>query len=141
VAAPSWRPCIWNWRSRSSSPALQHRHVLQLTVPLVLVSLTGQFLPGMAVLPAGGLPSAHARRGHRHRLASLVTACFGGITIVLAAITAALCTGKDAHPEPGRRQPVLPMASSISSAAPLALHRDAVAAFPKELIAALAGWH
>jgi benzoate membrane transport protein len=36
-------------------------------------------------------------------LASLFTAPFGGITTVLAAITAALCTGRDAHEDPGRR--------------------------------------
>jgi benzoate membrane transport protein len=36
-------------------------------------------------------------------VASLLTAPFGGITTVLAAITAALCTGREAHEDPGRR--------------------------------------
>ncbi|MBF5006746.1 benzoate/H(+) symporter BenE family transporter [Diaphorobacter caeni] len=73
------------------------------TVPLVLVSLTGQYLPGMAVLQLAGyrVPSRAVVAGTG--LASLVTACFGGITIVLAAITAALCTGKDSHPDPAKR--------------------------------------
>ncbi|QIL80682.1 benzoate/H(+) symporter BenE family transporter [Diaphorobacter sp. HDW4A] len=73
------------------------------TVPLVLVSLTGQYLPGMAVLQLAGyrVPSRAVVAGTG--LASLLTACFGGITIVLAAITAALCTGKDAHSDPGKR--------------------------------------
>ena len=36
-------------------------------------------------------------------IASLIVAFFGGITIVIAAITAALCTGKDAHEDPSKR--------------------------------------
>ena len=36
-------------------------------------------------------------------LASLLVACFGGISIVLASITAALCTGKDARPDADKR--------------------------------------
>jgi len=36
-------------------------------------------------------------------LASVVVAFFGGITIVIAAITAALCTGKEAHENPEKR--------------------------------------
>ena len=36
-------------------------------------------------------------------MASLLVACFGGVTIVVAAITAALCTGKDAHEDPDKR--------------------------------------
>ncbi|MGM0984989.1 MAG: benzoate/H(+) symporter BenE family transporter [Pseudomonadota bacterium] len=36
-------------------------------------------------------------------LVSIVTACFGGITTVIAAITAAICTSKEAHEDPGKR--------------------------------------
>ena len=36
-------------------------------------------------------------------LISIFTAFFGGISVVLAAITAAICTGKDAHPDPDKR--------------------------------------
>ena len=76
---------------------------LSLALPLVVVSLTGQFLPGMAILHAAGY---HTRARPILTVASLTsfaTACFGGITTVIAAITAALCTGKDAHQDPGRR--------------------------------------
>jgi benzoate membrane transport protein len=70
---------------------------LSFTVPLLLVSLTGQYLPRMAVMHLAGyrVPSRAVLTGTG--LASLIVACFGGISIVLAAITAALCTGKDAH--------------------------------------------
>jgi benzoate membrane transport protein len=72
-------------------------------VPLVIVSLTGQFLPGFAILRASGYhtPSRPVLIGTS--LASMLVACTGGITIVIAAITAALCTGPDAHRDPARR--------------------------------------
>lgn len=111
------------------------------TVPLVLVSLTGQFLPGMAVLQLAGYhpPSRAVVTGTG--LASMLTACFGGITIVLAAITAALCTGRDAHPEPGRRyiagiaNGVFYLVGGCFAASIVKLFT----AFPAALIAALAG--
>ena len=111
------------------------------TVPLVLVSLTGQFLPGMAVLQLAGYhpPSRAVVTGTG--VASMLTACFGGITIVLAAITAALCTGKDAHPEPGRRyiagiaNGVFYLVGGCFAASIVKLFT----AFPAALIAALAG--
>jgi benzoate membrane transport protein len=112
-----------------------------LTVPLVLVSLTGQFLPGMAVLQLAGYHPPTRAVVTGTGLASLAMACFGGITIVLAAITAALCTGKDAHPEPGKRyiagiaNGVFYLIGGTFAASIVTLF----AAFPKELIAALAG--
>lgn len=76
---------------------------LSLAVPLVIVSLTGQFLPGMAVLRGSGYDTPARPIMTATSIASIVVACFGGITIVIAAITAALCTGKDAHDDPGKR--------------------------------------
>lgn len=82
----------WSWQSTVS-----------LAVPLVIVSLTGQFLPGFAILKASGYetPSRPVLVGTG--LASIMVAFTGGITIVIAAITAALCTGGDAHSDPRRR--------------------------------------
>lgn len=115
--------------------------LLSLAVPLVLVSLTGQYLPGLAVLRLSGytVPTRAVVTGTS--LASLAVACFGGITIVLAAITAALCTGKDAHPDPDRRY-VAGMANGVfylvggSFAGTIV---QVFSAFPPALIAALAG--
>jgi benzoate membrane transport protein len=76
---------------------------LSLALPLVLVSLTGQFLPGMAILHGAGYPTPAKPIIAVTSLASLAVAVSGGITIVIAAITAALCTGKDAHEAPERR--------------------------------------
>ena len=76
---------------------------LSLALPLVLVSLTGQFLPGMAILHAAGYRIPARPIIAVTSLVSLGTAFTGGITIVIAAITAALCTGKDAHDDPDKR--------------------------------------
>ncbi len=92
VASPVW-----------ISPAFNIATLLSLTLPLVLVSLTGQYLPGMAVLQLAGYPTPSRPILVGTGLASIGMACFGGITTVLSSITAALCTGKDAHPDPGRR--------------------------------------
>ncbi|MBH1986656.1 MAG: benzoate/H(+) symporter BenE family transporter [Burkholderiales bacterium] len=82
----------WSWAS-----------TLSLALPLVVVSLSGQYLPGMAILHAAGYATPARPIMVTTSLASLATACFGGITVVLAAITAALCTGRDAHEDPGKR--------------------------------------
>lgn len=76
---------------------------LSLAIPLVLVSLSGQFLPGMAIIQGAGYSIKAKPVITVTSLASLPMAFFGGITIVVAAITAAICTGKDAHPDPSRR--------------------------------------
>jgi len=76
---------------------------LSLAVPLVLVSLTGQFLPGMAIIQAAGYPVKAKPIIGVTSLVSLPMAFFGGITTVVAAITAAICTSKDAHEDPSRR--------------------------------------
>ena len=76
---------------------------LSFAIPLVLVSLTGQFLPGMAILQSAGYPVKAKPIIGITSLVSLPMAFFGGITTVVAAITAAICTGKDAHEDPSRR--------------------------------------
>ena len=73
------------------------------TIPLVIVSLTGQFLPGLVILRLDGYQSSSRAIVGGTSLISIVMAFFGGISIVLAAITAALCTGKESHPDPKKR--------------------------------------
>jgi len=92
LTVPVFIQPAWSWAS-----------TLSLAIPLVVVSLSGQYLPGMAILRAAGYDTAAKPIMVGTSLASLAVACFGGITIVLAAITAALCTGRDAHEDPGKR--------------------------------------
>ena len=92
VTRPVFTAPAWSWASTFS-----------LAVPLAVVSLAGQFLPGMAILRGAGYMTPARPVLVATGLASLCTAPFGGITTVLAAITAALCTGRDAHEDPDRR--------------------------------------
>jgi len=85
------------------SPVFEPTALLGLGVPLFLVSMASQNLPGFAVLRTVGyvppVRSALAATG----LASLGTALFGSHTTTMAAITAALCTGPETHPDPSKR--------------------------------------
>lgn len=92
LAKPVFIQPEWTWAS-----------TLSLAIPLVMVSLTGQFLPGMAILRTSGYGIPAKPLLSTIGLVSVVVAWFGGITIVIAAITAALCTGKDAHENPNKR--------------------------------------
>ncbi|XKE47072.1 benzoate/H(+) symporter BenE family transporter [Halomonas organivorans] len=92
LADPQFIRPEWSWNA-----------TLSLAIPLVLVSLTGQFLPGMAIMRSAGYDTAARPIVTVTSLMSCVTAFFGGITTVIAAITAAICTGKEAHEDPGKR--------------------------------------
>ncbi len=74
-----------------------------LTVPLFLVTMASQNIPGMAVLSANGYRPPAGRLFQVTGLFTLLSAPFGGHAINLAAITAALCAGPDAHPDPAKR--------------------------------------
>lgn len=84
-------------------PAFDAGTMLGLALPLYIVTMASQNLPGMAVLRADGYaPPVPAILGVTGVL-SVLTAPFGGHTTSLAAITAAICTGPDAHPDPAER--------------------------------------
>ncbi|BCH21350.1 benzoate/H(+) symporter BenE family transporter [Mesorhizobium sp. L-8-3] len=74
-----------------------------LAIPLYLVTMASQNLSGLAVLRAAGYhPDAGPLIGVTGLL-SLLSAPFGALTSNLAAISAAICTGPDAHPDPAER--------------------------------------
>jgi benzoate membrane transport protein len=112
-----------------------------LALPLIIVSLTGQFLPGMAIMKLSGYDTPAKPIITASSIASLAVACMGGITIVLAAITAALCMGKDAH-ELKEKRYIAGVANGIFYILGGLFAGSIVMLFsllPKELIAALAG--
>ncbi|ABE75560.1 benzoate/H(+) symporter BenE [Psychrobacter cryohalolentis] len=120
----------WSWHS-----------TFNLAVPLILVSLSGQFLPGMAILNLSGYDTPAKPIVMATSIASLAVACVGGITITLAAITAALCTGKDAH-ELKEKRYIAGVANGIFYLLGGLFASSIVLVFsllPQELIAALAG--
>ncbi|WP_151798739.1 benzoate/H(+) symporter BenE [Acinetobacter bereziniae] len=120
----------WTWSS-----------TLNLAIPLTIVSLTGQFLPGMAILKLSGYQTPAKPILTVASITSIVVAFTGGITIVLAAITAALCTGQDAH-ELKEKRYIAGIANGIFYILGGLFAGSLVMLFsilPKELIAALAG--
>jgi len=114
---------------------------LNVALPLVMVALTGQFVPGMAVLRASGYATPASPIIACSALGTALLAPFGCHGLNLAAITAALCTGREAHEDPGKRY----VAGVVGGLCYLMLGIfgatlvSLFAAFPKELIAALAG--
>ncbi len=130
LAIPQWISPEWTWNS-----------TLNLAVPLILVSLTGQFLPGMAIMKLSGYDTPAKPIITVTSIASLAVACVGGITIVLASITAALCMGKDAH-ELKEKRYIAGIANGIFYILGGLFAGSIVMLFsllPKELVAALAG--
>jgi benzoate membrane transport protein len=84
-------------------PVFSAEAVLSLGVPLVLITLSGQFLPGIAIIRANGYNISARPTLVVASLTSIPAAFFGGITTALAAITAALCASPAAHADPRRR--------------------------------------
>ena len=84
-------------------PAWDVATLIGLGVPLYLVTMASQNLPGFAVLRASGYHPPTQPVLAVTGAASLGTAFLGAHTSNLAAISAALCTGPDAHPDPAKR--------------------------------------
>ena len=74
-----------------------------LGLPLFLVTMASQNIPGMAVLSVNGYRPPSGPLFQATGLFTLLAVPFGGHAVNLAAITAALCAGPDAHPDPSRR--------------------------------------
>ncbi|GAB1580293.1 benzoate/H(+) symporter BenE family transporter [Phyllobacterium phragmitis] len=85
------------------TPVFHANAMIGLALPLYLVTMASQNLPGFAVLRAAGYEPPTAACLQVTGLVSLLTAPFGAHTSNMAAISAALCTGPDAHPDPRQR--------------------------------------
>ncbi|MEJ8293664.1 benzoate/H(+) symporter BenE family transporter [Delftia tsuruhatensis] len=77
--------------------------LLSVALPLFLITLTGQYMPGMLVLRNDGFKTSANPIVTLTGLGSLLMAPFGSHAFNIAAITAAICTGKEAHEEQSRR--------------------------------------
>lgn len=112
-----------------------------VALPLFLVTMASQNLPGVAVFTAHGYRPPVSRMIGWTGVANLLVAPFGGYTLNLAAITAAFCMNEDAHPDPRKRY-VAAMAAGIFYGV-IGLFGATVAgllaAFPHALVLAVAG--
>lgn len=86
-----------------STPAFSLNALLSVALPLFLITLTGQYMPGMLVLRNDGFKTSANPIVTITGLGSLVMAPFGSHAFNIAAITAAICTGREAHEDPSKR--------------------------------------
>ncbi|MFC4008457.1 benzoate/H(+) symporter BenE family transporter [Nonomuraea purpurea] len=86
-----------------TTPTLNPSVVVSIAIPLFLVTMAAQNVPGMAVMSTYGYMPPLRPVLVATGLASAAAAPFGGHAVNLAAITAALTAGPDTHPDPGRR--------------------------------------
>lgn len=127
---PVWMPPEFSW------PAL-----LGVGIPLFIVTMTSQNVPGLAVLRANGYDTPASPLITWTGLTGLALAPMGGFTFNLAAITAAICMSPEADPDAGQRYKaavwagVFYLATGIFGATVVGLF----AAFPEALVAAIAG--
>lgn len=122
-------------------PAFDLDAILGLGVPLFLVTLVSQNLPGIAVLRNNQYDTDPSGLFVATGLASLACAFFGGHGINLAAITAAICTSDEAHPMKEKRWVVAVVYSGfyllMAAFSPVLI--ELFLTLPREVIAVLTG--
>jgi len=115
--------------------------IISIALPLFLVTMASQNIPGFAVLRSNGYEPPTTPLLVGTGIASMASAPFGGHSVNLAAITAAICAGPDAHPDPARRY-IAAVSSGVAYVimgvlAPIAV--GFISASPPVLIEAVAG--
>jgi benzoate membrane transport protein len=127
---PVWVSPTWSWAA-----------MVSVALPLFVVTMASQNLPGVAAQRASGFDIPVSPVVGVTGLASLVLAPFGGYALNLAAITAAICMGEEAHADPSRRYTASVAAGLLYIALGLAGGTivSLMAAFPQALVLAVAG--
>ncbi len=124
-----------------TAPQFSAAALVGVALPLFVVTMASQNVPGAAVIRASGYSVPISPLIGWTGLASFVLAPFGAYALNLAAITAAICMGREAHEDPARRYVasvaagVFYLLIGLFGATVAALF----AAFPRELIMAIAG--
>ncbi|MGQ5523288.1 benzoate/H(+) symporter BenE family transporter [Chitinimonas sp. PSY-7] len=130
IASLVWTTPEFNWRA-----------LVGVGLPLFVVTMASQNIPGVAVLRSCGYQPPVSALISWTGFTNLLLAPFGCFALNLAAITAAICAGPESHPDPTQR-----FRASIAAGGfylLLGLLGGSVgalfAAFPKELVLAIAG--
>lgn len=84
-------------------PVFSPQAFVSVALPLYLVTMAGQNIPGFAVLELNGYPVARQPLIRKTGLVSLVFAPFGSVPVNMSAITAAMMSGEDAGRDPALR--------------------------------------
>jgi benzoate membrane transport protein len=124
-----------------TAPQFSWAATIGIALPLFVVTMASQNLPGVAAQRAAGYSTPVSPVIATTGVVTALLAPFGGYALNLAAITAAICMGREAHEDPAQRwwasatAGVLYIATGLLGGAVVAL----IAAFPKALVLALAG--
>ncbi|PLX73051.1 MAG: hypothetical protein C0607_14865 [Azoarcus sp.] len=122
-------------------PAFSFSALIGIALPLFVVTMASQNVPGVTVIKASGYTVPVSPVIGWTGVSTLLLAPFGAFALNLAAITAAICMGREAHPDPDRRYVaalsagVVYVILGIFGATVGALFT----AFPKELVLGIAG--
>ena len=122
-------------------PTFSFAAIIGIALPLFIVTMASQNVPGVAAIRASGYPIPISPTVGWAGVANLLLAPFGAFALNLAAITAAICMGREAHEDPARRYVAAIAAGVFYIIVGLfgATVAALFAAFPKELILAIAG--
>jgi benzoate membrane transport protein len=125
------------WRS----PVFSLSSLIGVALPLFVVTMASQNVPGVAVIRASGYDAPVSPLIGWTGVANFLLAPFGGFALNLAAITAAICMGREAHEDPARRYVAAVAAGGFYLLVGLfgATVGALFLAFPKELVSAIAG--
>lgn len=133
------------------TPSFSLAAFISMSLPLFVVTMASQNLPGVAAIQAAGYADRRSEGGEAGipiskvitltGLVTLVLAPFGAFALNLSAITAAICMGPEAHSNPARRYTAAASCGLIYVVIGLfgAAITGVLTAFPKELVAAIAG--
>jgi benzoate membrane transport protein len=129
VALPVW-----------TTPSFSIAATVSIGIPLFVVAMTSQNMPGVAVLRADGYHVPASPLITATGIISLITAPFGAHGINLAAISAAICTGPHAHEDHNKRYTAAIWCGIFYAIAGIfgATLAALFAAFPKELVLSIA---
>ncbi len=124
-----------------TAPAFSLAAFTSLALPLFIVTMASQNLPGVAAIRAAGYDMPISRILTVTGIATLVLAPFGAFALNLSAITAAICMGPEAHPDRDKRYTAAVVCGALYGAIGLvgALVTGLLIAFPRELVMAIAG--
>ena len=122
-------------------PVFSLQSTISIALPLYLVTMAGQNIPGFSVLELNGYPIDRQSALRRTGLASLAIAPFGAVPVNMSAITAAMMAGEDAGADPKGRYwaAVVSGVLYVGFAFAAAVVTGLASVAPAELITAVAG--
>jgi benzoate membrane transport protein len=132
----------WQWAQPVwTTPTFTLTSLVSLALPLFVVTMASQNLPGVAAQRAAGYQTPVSMPVAATGLASTVLGPFGGYAFNLAAITAAICQSPSAHEDPAKRYTAAVCAGALYVVVGLGggVVVHVFQAFPRELVLAIAG--